>query len=238
MIESVLKKIYLTENVFLLEISRSNRENILLGQFASIKTSLKDKILRRPFTIVKNDKNSLTFLIKVVGSSTENIGNLDKGDYVDILYPLGKGFEENLDYENTIFVGGGIGIAALIPFLKGKNYKLVFGDREGEYEEVLKYFSLKGLHCQEKKGRFKGYPTDFLNRFDFDTIVGCGPKEMLKSLKNYSVKKDKRFYAIYEEVMGCGIGLCNGCSVKMENGDFIKLCTEGPILDGKRIIYD
>jgi len=38
--------------------------------------------------------------------------------------------------------------------------------------------------------------------------------------------------------MGCGVGLCNGCSVKTEDGDFIKLCTEGPILDGKRIVYD
>jgi len=49
------------------------------------------------------------------------------------------------------------------------------------------------LHCQEKKGKFKGYPTDFLNRYDFDTIVGCGPKAMLKSLKDYSVKMIKSF---------------------------------------------
>jgi len=45
MIERVLKKIFLTDNVFLLEISRSNREDILLGQFASIKTSLRIKFL-------------------------------------------------------------------------------------------------------------------------------------------------------------------------------------------------
>ncbi|MEO0281217.1 MAG: hypothetical protein ABIN05_02570 [candidate division WOR-3 bacterium] len=238
MIEKVLNKIFLTENVFVLEISKSFKQNIFPGQFGSIKTDLKDKILRRPFTIVNDGKSSLTFLIKIVGSSTENISQLKKGEYVDILYPLGKGFDRDIDYMRTLFVGGGIGLAALIPFLKGKKYyKLIFGDREGEYKNVLKYFSLKGLYCSEKKSKVKGYPTDFLDHYDFDMIIGCGPKEMLKSIKKYCIKNEKRFYAIYEEVMGCGVGLCNGCAVKMEDGDFVKLCTEGPILDGNRIFY-
>ncbi|MEJ5307435.1 MAG: hypothetical protein WHT27_03980 [candidate division WOR-3 bacterium] len=233
-----MEKIFLTENVFLLKISKSFKEEISPGQFGSIKTDLKDKILRRPFTIVKNGKSSLTFLIKIVGSSTENISQLKKGDHVDILYPLGKGFDKDIDYRTTLFVGGGIGLAALIPFLKGKNYKLIFGDKEGEYKNVLKYFSLKGLYCSEKNSKIKGYPTDFLDRYDFDTIIGCGPKEMLKTIKKYCFENKKNFYAIYEEIMGCGVGLCNGCAVKMEDGDYVKLCTEGPILDGNRIVYD
>lgn len=239
MIEKVLNKIFLTENVFLLKISKNVSGDIFPGQFASIRTDLKDKILRRPFTIVSGSKKSLTFLIKIVGSSTENISHLKKGDYIDILYPLGKGFKEDIDYRKTLFVGGGIGLAALIPFLKGKKYyKLIFGDKEGEYKNVLKYFTLECLYCSEKNNKVKGYPTDFLDRYDFDTVIACGPKEMLKTIKKFCVKNEKKFYAIYEEVMGCGVGLCNGCAVKLEDGDFIKLCTEGPILDGKRIVYD
>ncbi len=236
--EKVLEKIFLSKNIFLLKISKSKDCKILPGQFASIKTPLKDKILRRPFTVVKDSQKKLTFLIKVVGDSTEYISNLKKGDLVDIIYPLGKGFEEKTDFKRTLFIAGGIGIAAIIPFLRGKDYSFIFGDKEGEYENVLKYFSLKALYCHEKKNKFKGFATDFINRFDFDIMIGCGPKNMLKTLKDYAQKNGKKYFAIYEEVMACGVGLCNGCSVKTQNGDYIKICKEGPILNGNLIDYE
>jgi dihydroorotate dehydrogenase electron transfer subunit len=43
-----------------------------------------------------------------------------------------------------------------------------------------------------------------------------------------------------EEVMACGIGLCQSCAVKCktESGEVYKLCCkDGPVFDAKEIVF-
>jgi dihydroorotate dehydrogenase electron transfer subunit len=72
--------------------------------------------------------------------------------------------------------------------------------------------------------------------FEFNTIVACGPKQMLNALKKQV--QNKRYLAVCEEIMACGVGLCNGCVVKYDDNTFRRVCTDGPVLDGNRIVYE
>lgn len=56
---------------------------------------------------------------------------------------------------------------------------------------------------------------------------------MLKALceKNNKAK----IQVSMEAHMGCGIGACLGCTVEDKNGDFIRVCKDGPVFDAERI---
>lgn len=218
--------------------SREGCEKILPGQFLSIRQKAGERILRRPFSIFGFDDKSVSVLIKAIGRGTESITDMNEGESADILCPLGKGFEEKIDYDRTLFVAGGIGIAGINSFIaKGKKAKLIFGDREGEFSAAADYFSIDCLYVSEKgKNPNRGRVTEFIDGFEFDAIIACGPKAMLRAVKEKA--NGRRYLAVCEEIMACGVGLCNGCAVKYDDNTFKKVCIDGPVLDGNRIIYD
>ena len=238
MLTTLLDKQCISGNIFLLTFKRDDKTPIFPGQFANIMHKSKEKILRRPFSIFSFSDDKFSVLVKNVGRGTEAITEINKGNKVDILYPLGKGFNDDLDSDKTLFVAGGMGIAGLYSFLcKKKKQNIIIGDRKGEFKDVIKYLGINCLYVSESgKNDKKGKVTDFLDMFDFNTLLACGSQQMLKALK--SKTQNKRYLVLYEEIMACGVGLCDGCAVKYEDNSFRKVCTDGPLLDGNRIIYD
>ena len=105
------------------------------GQFAMVRIlGRSDVLLRRPMSIYdlkagnsegKRGRTAgplriLQFLYKVVGHGTRLMSELEPGDHVGLLAPLGHGFfeEEYLprahEANEVLHVAGGIGIAALL----------------------------------------------------------------------------------------------------------------------------
>ncbi|MGE3062078.1 MAG: hypothetical protein AB7T10_00360 [bacterium] len=228
----------MTENIFLMTFSRNDDSVLYPGQFLSILHSSREKILRRPFSVFSYTDRKVSILVKRVGGGTDAITQMQVGCSADILCPLGKGFTETLDSEKTLFIAGGIGIAGIYSFIgQRKNSKIIFGDREGEFGKVIEFLKIQCLYASEKQGKGRtGRVTDFIEAFDFDTIVACGPKKMLKAVKDKA--NGKRYLAVCEEIMACGVGLCNGCMVKYDDNTFCRVCADGPVLDGNRIVYD
>ncbi len=212
--------------------------DIKLGQFVNISIPGDEFRLRRPFSIVSVEKNRFSVLIKMIGNGTQKITNMKIGDSIDALIPLGQPFDKLIDYKKTLFIAGGIGIAGILRFIRDKKVNVLFGDIDGEYKDIIDYLKIEPIYINEsgKMGK-KGFVTDYINDFNYDTIIACGPKGMLKSIKE---KTDEHieFYAICEEIMACGIGLCSGCAIKYDDGSFGKVCMDGPVLNGRRIIYD
>ena len=235
---TLLDKRSIADKIFLLTFSREDKTQIYPGQFVNILHESRESILRRPFSILNFSGDKLSVLVKVVGNGTESISEFCVGKEYDILYPLGKHFDVDLDKGKTLFVAGGIGIAGLYSFIdKNKKQNIIIGDREGEFKDVISYLGLDCLYVSERgEENRKGRVTDFTDMFEFDTLIACGPKQMLKALKEKT--KGKRYFAVYEEIMACGVGLCNGCAVKYEDNSFRKVCVDGPVLDGNRIVYD
>ena len=205
------------------------------GQFFMLRAdSFRDNpILARPFGVCEQLEHRLVFLVQVVGKGTRLIADLKAGDGVSILGPLGNGFVKTNDKKIAI-VAGGIGIAPLLELAKSLDIKADFyagfADEPYFVDDFKPYVGKIITSSEKKEGK---YILDKLNPDDYDLIYACGPNPMLKALceKNNKAK----IQVSMEAHMGCGIGACLGCTVEDKNGDFIRVCKDGPVFDAERI---
>ena len=98
----VKKQIKIAEDQFVLTPSISFHNKVAqAGQFITIKLNKNyDPLLPRPFSIHSVDRETGDFLIyyQVVGKTSKLMAELEPGDEITVLGPLGKGF--NLELEN------------------------------------------------------------------------------------------------------------------------------------------
>jgi len=93
------------------------------GQFVNIKVNNGyEFLLRRPISIceINKDKNTFVMIYRADGAGTIKIPELEPGDLVDVLGPLGKGYDiSSLEKGQTaLLVGGGIGVPPLYELAK------------------------------------------------------------------------------------------------------------------------
>lgn len=221
------------------------------GQFASIYTGDKSKILPRPISVseIDNNTNILTFVIQKVGEGTIELSKLNIGDKVYMLLPLGNGYDlDEANKKDTIYlIGGGVGIPPLVQAyknLKSKNkkVKVILGFRDelfltNKFEETDLYI------CTESGSNgFKGNVVDFLKTIEKpNLILSCGPKPMLKAIQNYANEHNIETQLSMEERMACSVGVCLGCVINiMREGKKVskKICVDGPVFNGKEICFE
>ncbi len=90
----------------------------LPGQFVNIKVnSCQEPLLRRPFSIHRVSGSNIEILYEVLGCGTKILSQRRGGEYLDIIGPLGNGFDlrqARSEKREAILVAGGIGVAPLI----------------------------------------------------------------------------------------------------------------------------
>lgn len=80
-------------------------------------------------------------------------------------------------------------------------------------------------------------------------VFSCGPRPMLKAINEYTKSSEEcNLQVSMEERMGCGFGTCVGCSIKLwessdsslnsENIIQKKVCKDGPIFDGRKVVWN
>ncbi len=219
----------------ILKIGLGINLNAKPGQFFMLRADSfrQDPILARPFGVCEQIDGKLVFLVQVVGKGTRLIADLHEGDGVSILGPLGKGFEKTNDKKIAI-VAGGIGIAPLLELAKNLDTKADFyagfADEPYFVDEFTSYVNKVVTSSEKKEGKFI---LDKLNPDDYDLIYACGPNPMLKALCETNTRA--KIQISMEAHMGCGIGACLGCTVEDVNGDFIRVCKDGPVFAAERI---
>ncbi len=210
------------------------------GQFVNIK--LDGFFLRRPISVCDYDEGVLTLIYKVVGSGTEVMSNMAKGEKLDILTGLGNGFDTSKSGNNPVVIGGGVGVPPMFNLARklieeGKDVTAVLGFNKAEeifYKEEFEKIGAKVLvSTVDGSVGTKGFVTDAMKEIDFSYTYCCGPEPMLKAVYNAS-DKDGQFS--FEERMGCGFGACMGCSCKTKYGNK-RICKEGPVLCKEEIIW-
>ena len=228
------------------------------GQFVSVRISDEyDPLLRRPLSIHRTSKEHKTFelLYEVVGKGTELLSKHTVGQELDILGPLGKGFQVDPKKQIAILVGGGMGIAPLLALaesLTGTDKAIYVFIGAGSRNKVLCEQIFKGITDQVlvstddgsygKKGFVSDILLDFIDNqltthnFPASTIYTCGPKEMLKAVTEITFQKKIDCQISMEAYMACGIGTCLGCVIKTKDG-YKKVCDEGPVFNSKEIIW-
>lgn len=230
------------KGTFLLEVfSELIAPSAEAGQFCNVKVSNTDfPLLRRPFSVCDVKGNSLFFMFDVHGVGTELLSRKRKGEKLDILGPLGRGFNLNENFDTAVLVAGGIGVAPF-PFvvrkLEGKNYIPFLGGRSAE--NIIEY-GLTGVYAATEDGSYgvKGNVIDLLN-LHLDLLEGknikifaCGPNPMFRALKTFTEKTGIACEISTESAMACGFGICQGCAVESKQSENYKLiCMDGPVFD-------
>ncbi len=222
------------------------------GQFVNIKVSeVSEPILRRPISIcdINHELGQLTVIYRTEGFGTTLLSQKKCGEFVDILGPLGTGFDltEIKDEDTVLLVGGGIGVPPMYETAKrlcaqGKKVIAILGFRSSAdvfYEEKFKQFGDVYIATVDGSHGFKGNVLELINHFDlsFDFILACGPKVMLRALDE-AFKDSKQGYLSFEERMACGIGACYACVCQLNNGKMARVCKEGPVFKLGEVSHD
>ena len=72
-------------------------------------------------------------------------------------------------------------------------------------------------------------------KIEADVIFACGPKPMLRAIRDYALEQDIPCWISMEEKMACGIGACLACtcqSVNVDDHSHVKnkrVCKDGPV---------
>ena len=217
------------------------------GQFLEIKVSKTgEPFLRRPISIYNIDKENgvVEFIIQIKGKGTELLSEMEEGEKIDIMGPLGYGAFEIKEYNKVAIIGGGIGtypLHELAKELKGKADVTVYmGFRNKELVTLEKEFEAVSdklvITTDDGSYKEKGFAINFLKEDckteKPDIIFACGPLPMLKAIKEFAEEENILCQISLEERMGCGIGACLGCAVKVVSGKeprYGHVCKEGPV---------
>ncbi|QAA33886.1 dihydroorotate dehydrogenase electron transfer subunit [Clostridium manihotivorum] len=232
----IVSNINLCSNIFKLSIQCD--DSIIAGQFYMLKP--RRALLGRPISICEKSDGIISFLYAVVGTGTEEFRELEKDDYIDVIGPLGNGFDEKKDYGRVALVAGGIGIAPMLQLAKvikengnSKVLDLYAGFRDETYLlEELQDFT-DSISIATDKGTFghKGFVTDIIDYSNYDTILCCGPEVMMKKVIDKSKENKINIYASMEKHMACGVGACLVCTCKTKEGNK-RTCKDGPVFNG------
>jgi len=218
------------------------------GQFVNVKVGDGGLILRRPISIcnIDHEKSELTLIYRAEGAGTKALSERKADEYVDILGPLGTGFDldEIAADKTVILVGGGIGVPPMYEAAqrlqsRGNNVIAVLGfasKRDVFYEDKFKEFADVHVATMDGSHGFKGHVVELIQAkdFAFDWILGCGPHVMLHSIVTEYGGSKKGFLS-FEERMACGIGACYACICEMADGSRTRVCKEGPVYEMSRI---
>lgn len=214
------------------------------GQFLHIDCGGRT-LLRRPFGICAAKDGLLRIVYEVRGKGTELLTRLRPGDTLDVLGPLGHGFD--LSGERILLAGGGLGVSPLL-FAAEKSRKpdAVLGFRSASYMLLTEDFrSLCGrVDIATDDGSFGEHAlVDSLVRrrlaaASYDRVLACGPHPMLKAVAAAAKEAGVPCQVSLEARMGCGVGACLVCACKKNNGDYAHVCKDGPVFDASEVDWD
>ncbi len=220
------------------------------GQFVHIRINNGyDPLLRRPFSIHRCQGEKIEILYKVVGRGTEILSQKKIGNVIDALGPLGQGFKINAGSKEIVLVAGGMGIAPLY-FLAEKldreNILVLLGaETKGNILCLENLENLKAkvrIATEDGSKGYKGMLGELFFRLlkensEIDLVYTCGPIPMLKEIAQLSLKFKIPCQVSLEQRMGCGMGICLGCTIKGKNG-YLRACSDGPVFQANQILWE
>lgn len=223
-------------------------QRVQAGQFINILINQgKDHILRRPISIAEVDTNkkSLTMVFRVVGPGTEWLSQRQVGDQLNIIGPLGTGFQLPAKNSKVVVVGGGIGVPPLYQLVKElkqitNDLTIILGFRnQADCFWVERFAKLGQVLVATNDGSFgtKGFVTDLLDtKANYEYLYSCGPRGMLQALKNHCQGINIQGYVSLEERMACGVGACYGCVCSSADRKLhYRICKEGPVFNWEEV---
>ena len=208
-----------------------------------------ERPLRRPISIHQlANGTKLALLVNVVGSGTHWLAQCRVGGSIDLLGPLGNGFLIHPESHNLLLVAGGIGIAPLLLLAqqtleRGLPVTLLHGGSTAAqlYPTHLLPPKARLITTTEdgtsgKKGVITALLPDYIDWAD--QIFACGPTPMYRAIANGKQQlKAKPVQVSLELRMGCGHGVCYGCTLKAKSG-LKQVCQDGPVFNLDDVLWE
>ena len=221
-------------------------EQAQAGQFIHMLVPDKAHVLRRPISLMAFDKaaGTLTLAIQPKGTGTQILCSMKPGDEVTCLGPLGTGFDGK-GAKTIYFVGGGVGVAPICGAMDAyatETSQAFFGFRGAQYaygmtQAPCKVSAVSDDGTLGEKALVTKPLLAAIEERRPDLIMACGPGPMLAAVQKIALEMDIPCQLSLEERMGCAIGACLGCNVKItaEDGSwsYKRVCKDGPVFDAK-----
>ena len=217
------------------------------GQFANILAP--GFTLRRPISICEIDKErgTLRFVFEVRGKGTARLAEISEGETLDILAPLGNGFDIPKDGK-IIVVGGGIGVPPVLGVSAAAKERCVaiLGFRDSSKIILDNEFSQNGsevILCTDdgsagRAGVVTAPLAEELDKGGVSAVLACGPAPMLRAVAEECKKRGIPCQVSLEQRMGCGVGACVVCScMTVRNGEefYSRVCKDGPVFNAEEV---
>jgi dihydroorotate dehydrogenase electron transfer subunit len=222
---------------------------MLPGQFVEVRVDgTSHTFLRRPISInyVDRDRNELWLLVATVGDGTRRMAEMQPGELLNCVLPLGNGFTPAKSGEKVLLVCGGVGVAPLL-YMGAEMQKagieptFLLGARSAKDLLMLPLFKRYGrvfMTTEDGSEGEKGFVTNhsLLRQEHFDRISTCGPTPMMKAVARYARQAGIDCEVSLENLMACGVGACLCCVEKTTEGNLC-VCKEGPVFNVNRLLW-
>lgn len=199
----------------------------------------------KPFAVTKIEPEKFSITVMKRGEFTNAIFNLKVGDIIGWRGPYGNGFNID-DSENVCIVAGGIGMAALSLLYQelkkqNKNVKLIYGAKDCHgliFKEIISEINTCEDMCictDDGSEGEKAFTTELLDKQlnnykeqnkNINKVYTCGPEIMMKKVVEICEKYNVKCEVSLERLMGCGFGICGGCTINDK-----LVCMDGPVFN-------
>ena len=222
------------------------------GMFVMVKTGpFPEKgggpLLKRPFSIHRLGPGpEISILFRIVGVGTSLLAQARPGEKLELLGPLGRGFDLAMVTDRVYLAAGGLGVApmpALVEALgKETRASLFYGVRSGDEILAEDYLSLFSVHTvittEDGSKGAAGLCTEPLARALNEhpaPIMACGPYPMLRAVAELAANAGVPTQVSLEAHMACGMGACLGCVTPKSSGGYSRVCMEGPVFKAEEV---
>lgn len=222
------------------------------GQFVHLRvTDGTDILLRRPFSVHQARGECIEILYQVLGAGTLRLAEKSAGDAsMDLVGPLGHGWEVPEGAAHALIVTGGLGaaplgmladslaergVATVVAMGAPTRTRLVAREL---YERVSRRVEVATDDGSEgERGFVTAISARLLAEERFDVVYCCGPEAMQRIVASQAAEHGVACQVSLERLMACGIGACLSCVVTTRDG-LKRACVDGPVFDAEEVAWD
>ena len=202
------------------------------GQFHMLRALAHDGFLARPLSAVTSDDSRVTFLCQPRGPALAALART--GAEVEVLGPFGHGFDAGAAGSAPVLVGGGFGAALLAPLAQrrpGAELLAAFRDADAARAAELVPSTRREIALP---------PANVLDLLAerlaaASSVFAAGPDGLVRAVAAACAAAQVPCQVALEAPMACGYGACYGCAVRL-GGELVRLCVEGPVVSGERVL--
>ena len=228
------------------------------GQFAHVKVpGVEAHILRRPFGVYAADAEAGTvdMMYQVLGFGTEHMTELAVGDAVEMIGPIGRGWQPPEGCKRALIVAGGVGSAPLYPLAEELTAAGIATDAilgASTIDALVareRYGAVLGCEpaCSTDDGTYgrAGFCTPLVEEAlaaaaaegaPYDYVACCGPEPLMKIVAGMADAAGVFCEVSMERRMACGVGACLSCVVDTTAGKR-RACVDGPVFCASEVVW-